>query len=187
MDLAQLLRDSRDKNGQLSEEVKELKQRLLEVQGDNKVPVHNAETSAITARRLDPPPLFSAASSDDHHQAEGGGRRGRRSTLSCPRTRRPGQTVGESSGAGEKRLALAPAGADPGSDPRIYSSFCVVAERAPGAQREVALGRAAGRLRGARRVSAEGPPPQRGDEPHRGQRGRPDLRRGRSLHGEQVC
>lgn len=38
MNLAQLLRDSRDKNVQLSEEVKELKQRLLEVQGDNKVP-----------------------------------------------------------------------------------------------------------------------------------------------------
>lgn len=61
MDLAQLLRDSRDKNGQLSEEVKELKQRLLEVQGDNKVPVHNAETSAVTAAAAcppDPPPAL---------------------------------------------------------------------------------------------------------------------------------
>lgn len=105
MDLAQLLRDSRDKNSQLSEEVKELKQRLLEVQGDNKVPVHNAETSAMTACPPDPPPLFSAASSDDHHQAEGRGRRGRRSTLSCPRARRPGQAVGESSGAGQKPSA----------------------------------------------------------------------------------
>uniref|UniRef100_A0A3B5KLX4 Coiled-coil domain containing 149b n=1 Tax=Takifugu rubripes TaxID=31033 RepID=A0A3B5KLX4_TAKRU len=37
VDLAQLLRDSRDRSGQLSEEVKELKQRLLEVQGDNKL------------------------------------------------------------------------------------------------------------------------------------------------------
>lgn len=37
VNLSQLLRDSRDKNTQLSEEVKELKQRLLEAQGDNKV------------------------------------------------------------------------------------------------------------------------------------------------------
>uniref|UniRef100_H3D498 Coiled-coil domain containing 149b n=1 Tax=Tetraodon nigroviridis TaxID=99883 RepID=H3D498_TETNG len=37
VNLAQLLRDCRDKNSQLSEEVKELKQRLLEVQGDNKL------------------------------------------------------------------------------------------------------------------------------------------------------
>ncbi|XP_060915271.1 coiled-coil domain-containing protein 149-like isoform X11 [Labrus mixtus] len=37
VNLAQLLRDSRDKNSQLSEEVKELKQRLLEAQGDNKL------------------------------------------------------------------------------------------------------------------------------------------------------
>uniref|UniRef100_A0A672FPC2 Coiled-coil domain containing 149 n=1 Tax=Salarias fasciatus TaxID=181472 RepID=A0A672FPC2_SALFA len=35
--LAQLLRDSREKNSHLSEEVKELKQRLLEAQGDNKL------------------------------------------------------------------------------------------------------------------------------------------------------
>lgn len=37
VNLSQLLQDSRDKNTQLSEEVKELKQRLLEAQGDNKV------------------------------------------------------------------------------------------------------------------------------------------------------
>ncbi|KAM7008641.1 coiled-coil domain-containing protein 149-like [Tautogolabrus adspersus] len=37
VNLAQLLIDSRDKNSQLSEEVKELKQRLLEAQGDNKL------------------------------------------------------------------------------------------------------------------------------------------------------
>ncbi|CAN9510366.1 unnamed protein product [Ophioblennius macclurei] len=37
VNLAQLLRDSREKNGHLSEEVKELKQRLLEAQGDNKL------------------------------------------------------------------------------------------------------------------------------------------------------
>ncbi|CAJ1052316.1 coiled-coil domain-containing protein 149-like isoform X2 [Xyrichtys novacula] len=37
VNLAQLLRDSREKNSQLSEEVKELKQRLLEAQGDNKL------------------------------------------------------------------------------------------------------------------------------------------------------
>ncbi|XP_075900907.1 coiled-coil domain-containing protein 149-like isoform X2 [Nelusetta ayraudi] len=37
VNLSQLLRDSRDKNTQLSEEVKELKQRLLESQGDNKL------------------------------------------------------------------------------------------------------------------------------------------------------
>lgn len=37
VNLSQLLRDSRDKNTLLSEEVKELKQRLLEAQGDNKV------------------------------------------------------------------------------------------------------------------------------------------------------
>lgn len=40
MNLAQLLRDSREKSSQLSEEVKELKQRLVEAQGDNKVPWH---------------------------------------------------------------------------------------------------------------------------------------------------
>ncbi|KAM4750374.1 coiled-coil domain-containing protein 149-like isoform 2-T2 [Anableps anableps] len=37
VNLAQLLRDSREKGSQLSEEVKELKQRLLEAQGDNKL------------------------------------------------------------------------------------------------------------------------------------------------------
>ncbi|XP_041641762.1 coiled-coil domain-containing protein 149-like isoform X2 [Cheilinus undulatus] len=37
VNLAQLLRDSRETNSQLTEEVKELKQRLLEAQGDNKL------------------------------------------------------------------------------------------------------------------------------------------------------
>ncbi|XP_022074021.1 coiled-coil domain-containing protein 149-like isoform X2 [Acanthochromis polyacanthus] len=37
VNLAQLLRDSREKNSQLSEEMKELKQRLVEAQGDNKL------------------------------------------------------------------------------------------------------------------------------------------------------
>ncbi|MEQ2188968.1 hypothetical protein GOODEAATRI_020311, partial [Goodea atripinnis] len=37
VNLAQLLRDSRERSSQLSEEVKELKQRLLEAQGDNKL------------------------------------------------------------------------------------------------------------------------------------------------------
>ncbi|XP_056227407.1 coiled-coil domain-containing protein 149-like isoform X2 [Seriola aureovittata] len=37
VNLAQLLRDSREKSNQLSEEVKELKQRLVEAQGDNKL------------------------------------------------------------------------------------------------------------------------------------------------------
>lgn len=37
VNLAQLLRDSRERNSQLTEEVKELKQRLLEAQGDNKL------------------------------------------------------------------------------------------------------------------------------------------------------
>lgn len=37
VNLAQLLRDSREQNKQLGEEVKELNQRLAEVQGDNKV------------------------------------------------------------------------------------------------------------------------------------------------------
>ncbi|KAM3864829.1 uncharacterized protein ACN63O_010524 [Diretmus argenteus] len=37
VNLAQLLRDSRDKSNQLSEEVKELNQRLVEAQGDNKL------------------------------------------------------------------------------------------------------------------------------------------------------
>ncbi|KAF3687710.1 Coiled-coil domain-containing protein 149-B [Channa argus] len=37
VNLAQLLRDSREKGNQLSEEVKELKQRLVEAQGDNKL------------------------------------------------------------------------------------------------------------------------------------------------------
>lgn len=35
--LAQLLRDSQDRNKHLGEEIKELRQRLGEVQGDNKV------------------------------------------------------------------------------------------------------------------------------------------------------
>ncbi|XP_078117213.1 coiled-coil domain-containing protein 149-like isoform X2 [Sander vitreus] len=37
VNLAQLLRDSREKSSQLSEEAKELKQRLVEAQGDNKL------------------------------------------------------------------------------------------------------------------------------------------------------
>lgn len=37
MNLAQLLMDSREKNKKLAEEVKELTQRLSEIQGDNKV------------------------------------------------------------------------------------------------------------------------------------------------------
>ncbi|XP_059196770.1 coiled-coil domain-containing protein 149-like isoform X2 [Centropristis striata] len=37
VNLAQLLRDSREQNSQLSEEMKELKQRLVEAQGDNKL------------------------------------------------------------------------------------------------------------------------------------------------------
>lgn len=37
VNLAQLLRDSREQNKQLGDEVKELNQRLAEVQGDNKV------------------------------------------------------------------------------------------------------------------------------------------------------
>ncbi|XP_033985188.1 coiled-coil domain-containing protein 149-like [Trematomus bernacchii] len=37
VNLAQLLRDSREKSSELSEEVKELKQRLVEAQGDNKL------------------------------------------------------------------------------------------------------------------------------------------------------
>lgn len=45
VNLAQLLRDSREKSSQLSEEVKELKQRLVEAQGDNKVPDHTAHST----------------------------------------------------------------------------------------------------------------------------------------------
>lgn len=37
VNLAQMLRDSRERVKQLAEEVKELTQRLLEAQGDNKV------------------------------------------------------------------------------------------------------------------------------------------------------
>ncbi|KAG9342396.1 hypothetical protein JZ751_016398, partial [Albula glossodonta] len=37
VNLAQLLRDSRERNKQVSEEMKELSQRLAEAQGDNKV------------------------------------------------------------------------------------------------------------------------------------------------------
>ena len=37
MNLAQLLRDSRERAKQLTEEVKDLSQRLTEAQGDNKV------------------------------------------------------------------------------------------------------------------------------------------------------
>lgn len=47
---------------------------------------------------------------------------------------------------------------------------CVAAERGAGAQCEVAHRRAPGRPSGARRVPAEGPSPQRGNEPHRGKR-----------------
>lgn len=38
VNLSQLLRDSRESNKQLTEEVKEMAQRLAEAQGDNKVP-----------------------------------------------------------------------------------------------------------------------------------------------------
>lgn len=47
VNLAQLLRDSKDKNHQLSEEVKELKQRLVEAQGDNKVGRFTERSSQI--------------------------------------------------------------------------------------------------------------------------------------------
>jgi len=50
VNLAQLLRDSREQNKQLSDEVKELNQRLAEVQGDNKVwPLHTQVRSFFFA------------------------------------------------------------------------------------------------------------------------------------------
>lgn len=48
MNLAQLLRDSREKSSQLSDEVKELKQRLAEAQGDNKVQLCSIQLKVIS-------------------------------------------------------------------------------------------------------------------------------------------
>lgn len=52
MNLAQLLRDSREKSSQLSEEVKELKQRLVEAQGDNKVPRHTVHYTESYKKKI---------------------------------------------------------------------------------------------------------------------------------------
>lgn len=49
VNLAQLLRDSREKSKRLAEEVKELSQRLAEAQGDNKVGVPAAESLGVAA------------------------------------------------------------------------------------------------------------------------------------------
>lgn len=52
VNLSQLLQDCRDKNTQLSEEVKELKQRLLEAQGDNKVQKKERKGKSIQKLQL---------------------------------------------------------------------------------------------------------------------------------------
>lgn len=64
--------------------------------------------------------------------------------------------------------------------------LCVSVERGVGAQREVAHRRAAGCSSRARRVSAEGPSPQCGDEPDRREWRHSDFRHRCTLHGEQV-
>lgn len=48
VNLAQLLRDSRERVKHLSEEVKELTQRLAEAQGDNKVVLPDTHTGCQT-------------------------------------------------------------------------------------------------------------------------------------------
>lgn len=112
VNLAQLLRDSREKNNQLSEEVKELKQRLLEAQGDNKVPCHAVFPTESQDHMVgdnmvgaNAKTVRLAASTNDHHQTEAGRRRGWCSTLSCTRTGRSGPTAGESARTGQNRMS----------------------------------------------------------------------------------
>lgn len=183
--MAQLLRDSRDQNGQLSEEVKELKQRLLEVQGDNKVQCRDV-SRGLGVDPIPPPPCSSPQllRMTITKQRVGDEEVGARHFPAHERE----DLVKQLERAREQvRSRLLEPTPGVGSGDGFVTGASRVAERAPGARREVALGRAAGRVRGARRVPAEGSPPQRRGEPHRGPRRRPDPRRGRALHGEQVC
>lgn len=74
MNLGQLLRDSRERMKQLTEEVKDLTQRLAEAQGDNKV------QQIYTQFKLPPYGIlkeecgsdFSTAAEDDHYSTEAG-------------------------------------------------------------------------------------------------------------------
>jgi len=50
VNLAQLLMDSRERNKQLVEEVKELTQRLSETQGDNKVPITQLKLAMFASK-----------------------------------------------------------------------------------------------------------------------------------------
>lgn len=131
VNLAQLLRDSREKSSQLSDEVKELKQRLAEAQGDNKVQLCSILLKVISiisnmcllcsdliqmsskshcagnSRRLNWFSLFLTAPTNDHHQTEAGRWGGRHSPLSCTWARGSGQTIRKSSRTGEDRRLTA--------------------------------------------------------------------------------
>lgn len=78
MNLAQLLRNSKEREKKLTEEVKELNQRLTEAQGDNKVeiwaprPALATKTSSVK-QQLHHACCLLAAPQDDHHPSEAGG------------------------------------------------------------------------------------------------------------------
>lgn len=109
VNLAQLLRDSREQAKQLAEEVKELTQRLTEAQGDNKVVlpvalhVHNVCSSIISHL------LFLChftASENDHYQTTAGGRGSGGTPLSCSWTWGSGSPVREGRTTGQQTLSL---------------------------------------------------------------------------------
>lgn len=99
VNLAQLLRNSREREKKLAEEVKELGQRLAEAQGDNKVDLSVSAGTAGTsgARELT---VFCPAPQDDHHPPEAGGRGGGGAPLPRPRAGGPGRPAGEGGASG---------------------------------------------------------------------------------------
>lgn len=92
VNLAQLLRDSRERVKQLCEEVKELKQRLTEAQGDNKVGVTHTRTrthrhthTKFNDHRLSIALFDFTAPEVDDHSTAARRRRGGGSSFSRPR------------------------------------------------------------------------------------------------------
>lgn len=106
VNLAQLLRDSRERAKQLSEEVKELTQRLTEAQGDNKVKLKSnltwpsPSTQCVSSSELYMFLFLTTAAEDDHHSTEVGGRGGGGTPFPRPRTGGSSSTAGESEPTG---------------------------------------------------------------------------------------
>lgn len=116
VNLAQLLRDSRERAKQLAEEVKELTQRLSEAQGDNKVklPVapHTNLNCSLNTTHMTPTPrlvrglyrcvfyFFPAAPQNDDHSPEAGGWGGGSAPLPCPWAWGPGPAAREGRATG---------------------------------------------------------------------------------------